>query len=138
MKLIAKNKNQYTLRFDYGEDFLRELKKFLVKNKIKGGWLLGLGAMIDPEIAYYDLDKENYLTKKFKGKFEVLNLTGNAAWLKNKLAIHIHITLGKKNFSVAGGHLMGGKVSGTLEVYLDASNSLKRKLDKNTKLSTLY
>ncbi len=137
MKLIAKNGNSYTLRLDYGEDFLAELKKFLVKNKVKGGWLTGLGALINPEIAYYDLDKEKYLTKKFKGKFEVLNLTGNAARFNTDVILHIHIILGKKNFSTAGGHLMGGKVGGTLEVFLNMGQILRREREKNTGLNIL-
>ena len=137
MKIIAKSKDQYTLRFDYGENFLAELKRFLIKNKLEGGWVLGLGAMVDPEIAYYDFKMEKYLKKKIKGKFEVLNLTGNAAWLKKEPVLHIHIILGKKNFTVLGGHLVDGKAGGTLEITLNAGQKLKRARDKSTGLNFL-
>lgn len=138
MTLISKNKNQYTLRFSYNEKFLEKFKQFLAERKIKSGWFWGLGAMIDPELSYYDLEKEKYLNKTFKGKFEVLSLIGNAAYLDKEIILHPHIVLSGRNYQAIGGHLSGGRVAGTLELFLDASQNFKRKLDKGTGLNLLW
>jgi uncharacterized protein len=137
MKIIQEKNNKYVLRFGKGESFLEQLEKFLKKEKILGGWFWGIGALTGAEIAYYDLEKEKYLVKKFKEKLEVLSLTGNIAMAKNDRLTHAHIVLGRKNFSVIGGHLVSGSVGGTLEVLLDANFKLSKKLDKKTGLSLL-
>ncbi|MBI4992237.1 MAG: DNA-binding protein [Candidatus Harrisonbacteria bacterium] len=118
-----------------------EFKRFFLNYKIGGGWVSGLGSMINPELAYYDLEKGKYLNKRFTGKFEVLNLTGNAAYLGKNLVLHIHITLSGRDYKVFGGHLIDGKVGGTLEVFLNAvsgTKRLKKKLDSATGLTLLY
>lgn len=137
MRIVQKKKGKYVLRFEKGENFLSELKNFLKKEKIQGGWFWGIGALTNVEIAYYDLGKEKYLVKKFKEKLEVLSLTGNIAIAKNDRLTHAHIVLGRKNFSVIGGHLISGAVGGTLEVLLDANFKLSKKSDKETGLPLL-
>lgn len=137
MVLVSKNKNQYTLRFGYKENFLEKFREFLASKKIRSGWFWGLGAVIDPELSYYDLKKEKYLNKKFKGKFEVVSLIGNMAYLNKELILHPHIVLSGRNYKAIGGHLSGGRVAGTLELFLDTGQNFKRKLDHVTGLNLL-
>ncbi len=137
MKILSKKNNKYILRFSYQEDFQKELGEFFKKEKIKGGWISGLGALIDPVIAYYDLKKKKYLKKKLKGFFEVLNLAGNIAQLEGETVTHIHITLGDKNYKALGGHFVSGKVGGTIELLVESGHLLKRKKDKSTRLNLL-
>lgn len=125
------------MKFELGEHYPAIFVKFLKKNKIEGGFFAGLGAGTDPEIAFYDLKKEKYLTKRFKGDLEVLNLTGNISKSGKETVIHQHITLGKKNFETVGGHLMDMRVGGTLEIFLTATIPLKRAKDAATGLNLL-
>ena len=86
-------------------------------------------------MAFYDLKKEKYLTKRFKGDLEVLNLTGNVSKSGKETIIHQHITLGKKNFEAVGGHLMDMRIGGTLEIFLIVTPKLKRSKDLTTGLN---
>ncbi len=123
------------MKYELGERYPAVFIEFLKKNKIGGGFFVGLGACTNPEVAFYDLEKEKYLTKRFKGDFEVLNLTGNISKTGNETIIHQHITLGKKNFEAVGGHLMDMKIGGTLEIFLIVTPELKRSKDRTTGLN---
>ena len=137
MKIISRDKSNYILKFEIGERYPAVFIEFLKKNKIGGGFFYGLGAGTDPEVAFYDLKKEKYLTKRFKGDLEVLNLTGNISKLGKEIVIHQHVSLGKKNFEAVGGHLMNMRIGGTLEIFLTVTPPLKRSKDATTGLNLL-
>jgi len=135
VKIISRDGRRYILRFEKGESYPETFINFLEKEKIDGGFFIGLGACTDPEVAFYDLKKEKYLTKRFKGDLEVLNLTGNVSKSGKETIIHQHITLGKKNFEAVGGHLMDMRIGGTLEIFLIVTPKLKRSKDLTTGLN---
>lgn len=137
MKIIQRDKNNYIINFALGEKYPAAFVKFLEKNKIGGGFFYGLGACTDPEIAFYDLKKKKYLTRRFKGDFEVLNIAGNTAKSGKETVIHQHITLGRRNFEAFGGHLVDMKIGGTLEIFLAAGPKMKRAKSAATGLNLL-
>lgn len=137
MKIISHDGRRYVLKFEIGESYPEVFLEFLEKEKIGGGFFTGLGAGTNPEVAFYDLKKEKYLKKRFKGDLEVLNLTGNISKLGKETIIHQHVTLGKKNFEAVGGHLMNMKIGGTLEIFLTVTSPLKRAKDAATGLNLL-
>ncbi len=150
MKLIIQDSRRYVLKFKKGEVYPDAFIKFLKRKKIRGGFFVGLGACIDPEISVYDLKKKKYIIKKFRGDFEILNITGNVAYgsigsprrtaLKRKggkIVLHQHIALGSKNFGAIGGHLEKLVVAGTLEIFFIATPELKRQKDAQTGLNLL-
>ncbi len=75
--------------------------------------------------------------RRFRGDFEILNLTGNVATRGGIIIIHQHITLGAKNFHATGGHLQKTSIGGTLEIFLTPMPTLKRKIDRSTGLNLL-
>ena len=126
--------------FKKGEQFPGALITALKKRKIFSVSFFGLGGFLKAELAFYDLKKKNYIKKIFhNGPYEVLALTGNVVLgPKGDLMSHCHAVLGKKDFSVFGGHLLGAVVGGTLELHVNASDTpLKRCLDKETGLQLL-
>lgn len=125
-----------TVIFKKGDHFLRVFKKLLEEKGIKGGFFYGLGGFTKVILAFYDLKKKKYVTRKFKnGPFEVLSLTGNAAVdEKDEMVIHAHAVLGKRDFRTVGGHLIEGIVGGTLEIFINETERLKRRHDEATGL----
>ena len=124
--------------FKRGQDFLAELKKSFIAEGIKSGFFYGLGALNNAELAFYDLENKCYLNQKFEnGPYEVLSLSGNVAEKEQDLAVHCHVVLGNKDFSVFGGHLVNAEVGGTLELFFEPFGGLKRQLDKATGLNLL-
>ena len=140
MKIIYESNNNLVLRFDKGENYLDEFKKFLEEEKITSAFFYGLGGFLEAEIAFYNLDENKYINKRMDGPFEVASLIGNVAENKNGIIIHNHVVLGDNNYRAFAGHLVDAVVGGTLEIYitkLEESGKLKRELDKGTGLNLL-
>jgi predicted DNA-binding protein with PD1-like motif len=87
------------------------------------------------KISFFDVVAKEYIDQEFDEQMEVLALVGNVALHDGKPIVHAHITLGRADYSVLGGHLRYGIVRPTLEVTLavtaagtrkDASSLLRR------------
>lgn len=127
------NKSSWVIRLQRGEKIIKTLKNFCKEKDIYGGFFFGVGAMDQVEIAHYSLEKKKYSSKKLKKAFEVLNITGSIGREKD-LIVHAHVTLGDNKMKVLGGHLVEGRVSGTMELYLIKLPTLEKKYDSETGL----
>lgn len=123
--------------FKKGDDLFSQFKKFLQKNRVNSGFFYGLGGFDKAELAFYDLSKKKFLKKKYIGPFEVLSLIGNVSQGDEGIVIHAHAALGKKDFSVIGGHLLNATVKATLEIKIEEGGMLERKFDETTGLNLL-
>lgn len=122
----------YILRLQRGEEVIQSLKNFIQKEKIPSGILLGIGAMEDVEIGYFDDLKKKYLKKKFKKSMEILSLSGSISSIEDKPYIHIHCVIGDEKLKCFGGHLFEGKITATCEIYIyKLKKKIKRIKDKN-------
>jgi predicted DNA-binding protein with PD1-like motif len=67
--------------------------------------------------------------------FEIASMTGNVSMADDKPVAHIHIVLGKSDFSIFGGHLVSGIVGPTCEIILlPLETQIKREKDEKTGL----
>ncbi|MFA6089566.1 MAG: PPC domain-containing DNA-binding protein, partial [Candidatus Woesearchaeota archaeon] len=83
--------NGYIIRLEKGEEIIELLTKFCKNNKIKSGIITGIGGTDNACLKYYDLEKKEYLSKKFSGKnYEIVSLNGNISLIKNEPFMHIH------------------------------------------------
>ena len=57
-----------------------------------------------------------YLRQFFRQQF-LLHLAGNLSWVEGKPFLHAHVVLGGPDFQALGGHLFGGTVSVTAELF---------------------
>lgn len=134
----SKFKNQFTLRFEYGDDFVAVLERFALENNIFHATFQGLGSFQNCELGFYQLKTKQYQKKKFSDTHEVVNLTGNISLLENKPFLHCHVTLSDKNFNAFGGHLFSAKVGATLEISLEKNDKvLERKYNSEVGLNLL-
>ncbi len=133
-----KSHDDYLLRLELGEDVHDILHRFAEKELITTATLTGLGAMNYAKIAHYPLSEKRYNAQEFTGEFEVANLMGNISRVGGKPFAHIHVTLGRADYSLFGGHLMQGTVSPTLEIHLHRFPFDTRRLpDEETGLKLL-
>lgn len=110
--------NGFLLRLISGENVLEKLIDFCEKEKINSGLVQGIGALEKAELGFFSPEKKNYETKTFHEDLEVLSLLGNISLKEGKPFVHVHIALGKKDFTVIGGHLISGIAGATLELFL--------------------
>jgi predicted DNA-binding protein with PD1-like motif len=128
----------FILRFFSGENLLQEFTAFLEKQKISSGSFTGLGALQKAEISHYSMKEKKYSANSFEEDLEVISFSGNISLKTGKPFIHSHIVLGKKDFSVLGGHFVFGIVGATMEVFLQPfPEKIERKKDKETELFLL-
>jgi predicted DNA-binding protein with PD1-like motif len=108
----------YAIRFEDEEAFPDRFLEFLSAQNVRGGYISGIGAMRRTKIAFFDVVAKEYVDQEFDEQMEVLALVGNVALHDDKPIVHAHITLGRADYSVVGGHLRYGVVRPTLEVTL--------------------
>ncbi len=135
---LKKVNGGFILRFERGEEVMASLLQFIKNQEIRGGFMVGLGACEDIELGYFDAVKGEYKNQKFPGEYEVTNLTGNIAWLKDEPIAHVHITLSDEDFKAIAGHLWSAIVSGTVEIYITTfDDRIEREKDEETGLNLL-
>lgn len=121
------------------EPILGTIEKWANENKIAGATFAAIGAIKQAELGFYDLHKKDYIRQSFnEGDFELISFTGNLSIKDNKKYAHAHVSLGREDFSVIGGHLFEAKVAVTTEILVHEFNkSFARKMDHQLGLQTI-
>ena len=125
-----KERDKYILYMKKGEFVTDSLKKFAKEVEIQGGAILGIGAISDPTLSYFNARTKEYLSKSFNGKYELLSCIGNFSFKEEKIFPHIHAVLGSNKFETIGGHLTDCIVEVTAEFFIFPSKKIERKFDE--------
>lgn len=136
MNHIAQD-NKIMLRIDKGEYINKTILDVASFYNLKFGWINGLGAIMDPELGYYDLKNKEYIKKTIIGEFELTSLIGNLTLKEGDLFVHSHITFSDINFNAYGGHLFDCKIAVAGEFLIFRSpTEINRKYDDEIGLYT--
>ncbi len=121
------------------EDLIDAITKLVKTYNIKAGLLNCIGAFKKFTIGYFDLDKKKYKLKTFDENVELVSCLGNIAYKNGKPIIHAHVSVGRPDFSIIGGHLSQPSIiSITAEIYiLEIDQKLNRSLDPQFNLFLL-
>ena len=126
-------------KIEPNEDLFDAIKELIKKHKIKSGLINVIGALKQFTIGYFDIEKKKYNFKTFDEDIELISCMGNIAFKDNEPIIHLHVSVGKDDYSIIGGHLsQPSVVSITAEVYIyEISQALTRANDPQFDLSLL-
>jgi len=106
--------------------------------KFSSAFITGIGAVTNPTIAYYHVNIQKYAHKKFRGFFELTNLTGNITQQDGKYLVHAHVTLSKPRYNTIGGHLLNATSGMVVEVSVQPlPHIVFRKLNPQIKLAPI-
>lgn len=94
------------------------LTDFVTQNKIIAGNILGVGAVNEATLRFFDPETKKYVDKTFSEQMEISNMTGNIAVKDGKPYLHVHATLGRKDYTALAGHLEDGKIRGAGEIFI--------------------
>ena len=114
----VKTADGFLVRCEIGDEVISTLAKFASENGIQSGTILGIGALKDPELGFYDFHNKKYIRRKFDGDYELVGLTGNFARLGSDTILHCHATFSDTEFRVIGGHVFSAGVAVTGEFYI--------------------
>ena len=102
---------------EHGEDFLENIKKLIESPELPelAVVITALGMLNDVEMGYFDGEK--YEVHRLPEPAELLGISGLIT-KETDPPYHFHVTLGKKDGGVTGGHLLKGRVWNTVEMVL--------------------
>lgn len=119
----------YVIRLEREDEIIDSLKTLVEKEKIRGGFFYGLGAVKNVSLGYFDVEKKEYKEKSFEQEFELTSMVGDMAYSGEKIIVHAHVTLAGEDFKVVAGHLNKATVTATTEIVF---NPVEGKLSKKT------
>jgi len=129
---------RFLVVFDKGDDVLATLRAFAETNAIRGASFVALGAFSSATIAYWNPATKEYEKIDVAEQVEVLSLVGNVGVDGAETKIHAHVTLGRRDCSAIGGHILAATVFPTLEMHLvDYGAAIVRGKDEETGLSLI-
>ncbi len=96
---------EYVARLDHGRDWRGQIEAFADAEGIDAAFFLGLGAVRDATLLFYDQDDQEYYPVAFDEPFEVTAAVGNVSHLEGERFAHTHVTLTREDGSAVGGHL---------------------------------
>ncbi|MFX1417337.1 MAG: PPC domain-containing DNA-binding protein [Promethearchaeota archaeon] len=140
MKSIeTKTKRIVVGKIEPDEDLIDAIISMINKHKITSGLINCIGALKKFTIGYFDIASKRYLTKTFDDYVELISCIGNISFKNGEPIIHLHISIGTRNFNITGGHLLQPSiVSVTGEVYiLEFEKQINRSNDPQFNLSLL-
>ena len=110
--------DKYVLRLESGDDILKSLRQFATTKRLGASLLEGIGSLSKVKLGHYDFKTKQYRYETFEDDLEILNLSGNIATMDREPLPHVHVTLGRRDFSVIGGHLDEGSSANMVEIGL--------------------
>ena len=119
---------------------MEQLAEFSGQTGIKVAWIQGLGAALDMELGYYNVETRAYSWKTFSHPpYEITAMQGNMVITKEgNPRLHLHGTFSDEHFAAFGGHIKELTVGGTCELHIRPLQiTLTRSLDEVSGLETI-
>lgn len=123
------------LRVDPGESLCAVILEVLQREKVRGGWLQGIGACDAARLSTYLPEKNEFVSHRLSGMLELVSLSGNASTAQDgRPFLHAHAVFSYLDESgaprIAAGHLEDARVSYTGEVAIfTAPEKIGRRFD---------
>ena len=108
--------DKFVLRLESGDDILQSIRQFATTKRLGASLLEGIGSLSKVKLGHYDFKTKQYKYETFEDDLEILNLSGNIANMNREPLPHVHVTLGRRDFSVIGGHLDEGSSANMVEI----------------------
>jgi len=89
-------------------DLLEALVACAREHDVVGGWVVGIGALSDARLAFYDQTTKEYIPIELPGEWEIVSLSGNLSPKDGELFPHIHLILSDAEGNTKGGHALPG------------------------------
>ncbi|MHB9287478.1 PPC domain-containing DNA-binding protein [Halobacteriales archaeon Cl-PHB] len=96
---------EFVARLEHGRGWREQIEAFADDEGIDAAFFLGLGAVQDATLMFYDQDDQEYESIEFDEPFEVLPAVGNISWLDGERFAHTHVTLSREDGTAVAGHL---------------------------------
>lgn len=128
----------FCLVFETGDEVVEGLTSFAEERGLATSHFTAIGAFREAVLAWFDIDRREYLENPVDEQVEVVSLVGNIARAPGGRKIHAHVAVGRRDGEALAGHLVSGVVRPTLEVFLTETGAdLEREEDEATGLTLI-
>lgn len=128
--------NKYIININTQNEIVEALTAFCEEKQIKSGFITGIGAIDEVTLRFFNPSTKKYVDKTFHEQMEISNLTGNISTLDGKEYLHLHITVGKSDYTALAGHLLSARLNGAGEfVVEDYGERIERSFNPNLGLN---
>ena len=119
--------NRYIVSIDNHTEIVKALNAFCKEKGIMSGSISGIGAIGELTLRFFNPKTKAYDDKTFREQMEISNLTGNISSMDGQVYLHLHITVGRSDYSALAGHLLSATLNGAGEfVVEDYGESVSR------------
>ncbi|MGC9321847.1 MAG: PPC domain-containing DNA-binding protein [Kosmotogaceae bacterium] len=124
--IFGKGERLLFFRFEDGEDFIDAFVQVLSENGLDSLVVIsGIGMLRDFKIGWFNMATKQYETEYISAPHELLHVSGNVSLKGSSLFPHLHVALSGPSRSAVGGHLFGGTVCNTTELFAVRTGDLK-------------
>ncbi|WP_238349617.1 PPC domain-containing DNA-binding protein [Chryseobacterium cucumeris] len=105
----------YIVSIENHSNIVETLTDFIQNQNIRAGEVTGIGAVSEATLRFFNPATKKYVDRTFKEQMEVTNISGNVSEIEGKQTLHLHITLGRQDYTALAGHLLDAKIQGAGE-----------------------
>jgi predicted DNA-binding protein with PD1-like motif len=129
----------YALVLSQGDQVQAAIAAFANDQHVVDAHFSAIGAVRDPEVAWFDASRKQYKAMALHEQMEVLTLCGDITLgVDGRPAVHTHLVLARSDGEAWGGHLIEATASPTLELYVTTyPEALHKRLDPATDLQLI-
>lgn len=113
--IAKKVEEAYMISIKDGSSIVEALTDFVSIRKIQAGQITGIGAVSEATLRFFVPSAKSYIDKTFNEQMEVSNISGNISMVEGTPLLHLHITLGRQDYTALAGHLLDAKIRGAGE-----------------------
>ena len=111
--------NKYIVSINNHAEVANALTEFCKDKGIQSGSISGIGAINELTLHFFNPSTKTYTDKTFREQMEISDLTGNISSMDGKVYLHLHITVGRSDYSALTGHLLAATLNGAGEFVVE-------------------
>ena len=97
--------NRFIVSLKNGTEIVKALQLFCKEMNIRSGIIAGIGSIDEIRLRFFDAKTKQYSSQQFQEQMEIANLMGNISTYNKDIYLHIHITLGRSDYSAIAGQI---------------------------------
>jgi Predicted DNA-binding protein with PD1-like DNA-binding motif len=101
----VKGDREYLARLEHGRDWRGQIEAFAATETVDTAVFIGLGAVQDARVLFYDHEQGAYDAVSFDEPLEVAAAVGNVSLLDGERFAHTHVVLSRPDGTALAGHL---------------------------------
>ena len=85
---------------------------------IRSAAVTGIGAVDEATLRFYNPATKRYVDRRFEEQMEIASLAGNVSQMDGMCYLHLHVTLGRADYTAVAGHLLSARINGAGEIFV--------------------